>query len=82
MCKVDVPYCVLKFNENKTSPTSIQVVHAEQHLMYDLNDILNGIGGSLGLFLGMSLLGLADAAVEEWRKRRGRVSGKGWTETV
>ncbi len=50
--------------------------------MYDLNDVLNGIGGSLGLFLGMSLLGLADAADEEWRKRRWRVSGKGWTETV
>ena len=41
--------------------------------MYDLNDVLNGIGGSLGLFLGMSLLGLADWAGREWKKRkRGR----------
>ncbi len=38
--------------------------------MYDLNDVLNGIGGSLGLFLGMSLLGLADWAAREWRKRK------------
>ncbi len=47
-----------------------QVVYAEQHLMYDLNDVLNGIGGSLGLFLGMSLLGLADWVAREWRKRK------------
>lgn len=48
----------------------LQVVHAEQHLLYDLNNVLNGIGGSLGLFLGMSLLGLVDWVAGEWRKRR------------
>ncbi len=55
---------------------NIQVVYAEQHLMYDLNDVLNGIGGSLGLFLGMSLLGLADWAARPWKRKRERRSGK------
>ena len=41
-------------------------------MLLDLNDVLNGIGGSLGLFLGMSLLGMADTAVAEWRRRTGR----------
>ena len=47
------------------------MVKAEQHLLYDLNDVLNGVGGSLGLFLGMSLLGMVDKMAAEWKKRRG-----------
>ncbi len=47
-----------------------QVEKGEQHLLYDLNDALNGVGGALGLFLGMSLLGLYEVAAGWWNGRR------------
>ena len=35
----------------------------EEVLLYDLNAIISGIGGSLGLFLGFSFLGLIEQAL-------------------
>ncbi len=48
----------------------LQVEKGEQHLLYDLNDALNGVGGALGLFLGMSLLGLYEVAAGWWNGRK------------
>ncbi len=50
-----------------------KVEEAEQHLLYDWNDVLNGIGGAMGLFLGFSLLSIADS-LGDWLEGRG---GKG-----
>ncbi len=44
---------------------SKQVEEAHQVLLYDWNDVLNGIGGAMGLFLGFSLLSIADS-VGDW----------------
>ncbi len=47
-----------------------QVERGEQHLLYDLNDVVNGVGGALGLFLGMSMLGIMDIAADWWDGRK------------
>ncbi len=45
------------------------VRHSRQRLMYDFNDILNGAGGSMGLFLGTSFLGIVEY-ITSWFRRR------------
>ena len=43
----------------------------EELLLYDLNAIISGIGGSLGLFLGFSFLGLIEQALNWiWCERK------------
>ncbi len=37
---------------------SMQVEHREEVLLYDFNNIVSALGGSLGLFLGFSCLSL------------------------
>ena len=49
---------------------SKQVEEAHQVLLYDWNDVLNGIGGAMGLFLGFSLLSIADS-LGDWLEGRG-----------
>ncbi len=61
-----------------------KVEEAEQRLLYDWNDVLNdvrndvlnGVGGAMGLFLGFSLLSIAEC-LGGWMEKVWRRSGKG-----
>jgi len=45
---------------------AIHVKKSKQVLLYDFNSIVAGVGGSLGLFLGFSCLGLSNRIIEKF----------------
>ncbi len=55
----------------------LQVTERRQFIVHDFHSVVNGAGGSLGLFLGISLLGIegkfVNWAAEGWRKTTGIV---------
>ncbi len=49
--------------------TSTDVAIAEEYLVFDENDILTALGGSLGLFLGFSCWGIAKQIIEYFKSK-------------
>ncbi len=47
----------------------IHVIQSDQMVIYDLNSIVNGAGGSMGLFLGVSFFGMGNKWIK-WISRR------------
>ena len=45
------------------------VRHGKQRIIYDLNDVVNGVGGSMGLFLGTSFMSIMFYIYAAMRKR-------------
>ncbi len=38
--------------------------HSRQFIIYDFNAVINGIGGSMGLFLGSSVMGMVGKGIQ------------------